>query len=338
MVAYDHSRQCFVGCMENGLYQPRYDNPRLLELLRPFSREEVAAATQCRLEEVVCEMVAGLQWPKNRIVLAGGIFANVKLNQRIRELENVEKVYVFPNMGDGGLAAGAARLAYRRKTGRNPKKATTMFLGNDLDPVEIEQALGKADLPFEKPRKVSEAVAELLAQEKVVIRARGRMEFGPRALGNRSILYHCKDKEVNHWLNESLSRSEFMPFAPVTLGEEADKLYLGLQKGCDSAPFMTMTFDCTDDMVQSSPAAVHVDRTARPQVVYSDLYPELHEILFNYARHTGRTSLINTSFNMHEEPIVCTAPDAIRAFRASGLPWMALGDYLVQNKDASAFF
>jgi len=181
-------------------------------------------------------------------------------------------------------------------------------------------------------------VAQLLAQENVVIRARGRMEFGPRALGNRSILYHCKDKEVNHWLNESLSRSEFMPFAPVTLGEEADKSYLGLQKGADAAPFMTMTFDCTDDMVQSCPAAVHVDRTARPQVVNNGMYPELHEILLNYARYTGRTSLINTSFNMHEEPIVCTASDAIRAFRASGLPWMALGDYLVQNKDASAFF
>jgi carbamoyltransferase len=335
MIAYDSVHQRFVGCMEAGLYQPRYENPSLAEVLRPFPREEVAWAAQKRLEEVVCEMISRLPWHKIRIVLAGGIFANVKLNQRIRELENVEKVYVFPNMGDGGLAPGAAWLAYRAKTGQSPEKAVTMLLGDDLEDVEIERSLKAAGLHFEKPRNISDCVAELLANNQVVARAKGKMEFGPRALGNRSILYHCKEKEVNQWLNESLSRSEFMPFAPVTLGDRAHEYYVSLEKGNESASFMTMTYDCTDRMVQECPAAVHVDKTARPQVVHMTNYPEMYQVISSYAKLTNRFSLINTSFNMHEEPIVCTASDAIRAFRASGLPWLALGNFLVQNKDAS---
>ena len=159
------------------------------------------------------------------------------------------------------------------------------------------------------------------------------MEFGPRALGGRSILYRCNEPDVNNWLNDRLKRSEFMPFAPATLAEFAHEHYVGLDGGKYSSPFMTMTFECTKKMIEESPAAVHVDGTARPQIIHHEMYPDFHEILSAYHDLTGQVSLINTSFNMHEEPIVCNASDAIRAFDASLLPWLAIGDYLIQGKD-----
>jgi carbamoyltransferase len=294
------------------------------------SREDVAAAAQRRLEEVVCEAVAGLGGQGARISLAGGVFANVKLNQRLCELPNVGDVYVFPNMGDGGgLSVGAAWLAHQEATSSRPEPMRTALLGNDLDEDEILRAIAESGLHAKKQSNINETIAELLAKGHVVARASGRMEFGPRALGNRSILYRCDEPEVNQWLNARLARSEFMPFAPASLSESAELLYRGLDKGRNAAPYMTMTFDCTERMTVESPAAVHVDETARPQLVDSSTYPDFHAVLTRYRKLTGKSSVVNTSFNMHEEPIVCSAADAIRAFRASSLPWLALGDYLV---------
>jgi carbamoyltransferase len=162
------------------------------------------------------------------------------------------------------------------------------------------------------------------------------MEFGPRALGHRSILYHAKDPSVNGWLNDRLHRSEFMPFAPATLAEEAGRFYRNLEKASVSARYMTITFDCTPEMRAESPAAVHVDGTARPQIVSADHHPDLHQILSHYRAKTGLSSVINTSFNMHEEPIVCTAEDAVRAFQASGLRYLALGDFLVDAEEGTS--
>jgi carbamoyltransferase len=163
----------------------------------------------------------------------------------------------------------------------------------------------------------------------VVIRVAGKMEYGPRALGNRSILSHAADASINDWLNKRLQRSEFMPFAPATLAEHAEDCYLNASKARDAARFMTVTYDCKPDMKATCPAAVHIDGTARPQIVDKATYPGLHAILTRYRELTGTASVINTSYNMHEEPIVCSANDAIRAFKQSGLPYMALGDYLV---------
>ena len=189
----------------------------------------------------------------------------------------------------------------------------------------------KSGLTSTKDRNISKTVATLLAEGNVVMRASGRMEFGPRALGNRSILYKANEKAVNTWLNEKLNRSEFMPFAPATLEDRAQEYYVGLNNSFNAARFMTMTYDCTQKMLEECPAAVHIDNTARPQLVSKEHNPGFHEILQNYLKLTGIPSVINTSFNMHEEPIVCTAKDAIRAFCASGLPWLALGDYIVKN-------
>ena len=160
------------------------------------------------------------------------------------------------------------------------------------------------------------------------------MEYGPRALGNRSILYHAREPEVNQWLNQRLGRTEFMPFAPATLMEYRRDCY-NMIDGCEHASeFMPLPFDCTPAMKETSPAAVHSDGTARPQLVSSTSNPGFHRILTEYHALTGIPSLINTSFNMHEEPIVCSPDDAIRAFLQGNLDYLAIGGCLVPHPSA----
>lgn len=333
MIDYDSSAKRFVGRMERGLYRPQFDNPALKTAVEQFSREDVAAAAQHSLEEVVLACVADLGGSDLRIGLAGGLFANVKLNQRIREMPNVADVFVFPNMGDGGLSIGAAWLVYAQETGRSPKSLRSMYCGPESGDRDIERALAGSGLRYARVPHIEERVADLLAQGHVVARFHGRMEFGPRALGHRSILFQAGDPTVNNWLNQRLNRSEFMPFAPATLAEHAADYYIGLDKGRAAARYMTMTFDCTARMRAEAPAAVHVDGTARPQVVSAEDHPDFHRILSAYHRLTGKTTVINTSFNMHEEPIVCTVEDAVRAFRDGRLPYLAAGEFLVEAEE-----
>jgi carbamoyltransferase len=163
----------------------------------------------------------------------------------------------------------------------------------------------------------------------VVARFTGRMEYGPRALGNRSILYRSDDPSVNDWLNQMLRRKEYMPFAPATLAEAAEQCYGDLEPARQCVRFMTIAVPCTDYMRRVSPGTVHVDGTARPQVVGEEDNPSYYRILRLYREKTGIPSVINTSFNMHEEPIVCTPDDACRALLASRLPYMAMNRFLV---------
>jgi carbamoyltransferase len=157
------------------------------------------------------------------------------------------------------------------------------------------------------------------------------MEYGPRALGNRSVLYPARTPEVNQWLNHQLGRTEFMPFAPAALASEAPRLFKNLAGCTKTAEFMTITFDCTDAMWRMCPAAVHVDGTARPQLVTERANPSFHRILRRYFSATGIPAVINTSFNMHEEPIVCSPTDAIRAFLRGNIDYLAIGQFLVPH-------
>jgi carbamoyltransferase len=157
------------------------------------------------------------------------------------------------------------------------------------------------------------------------------MEFGPRSLGNRSILYHCADASVNDWLNKRLDRTEFMPFAPATIDDEISSSFLGTEGAEHTAEFMTITFDCTDSFKAHCPAAVHVDGTARPQIVRKQTNPSLHKTLEHYRELTGIGTVVNTSFNMHEEPIVCTPEDAVRSFVRGHLDYLAIGPFIVEN-------
>jgi len=160
----------------------------------------------------------------------------------------------------------------------------------------------------------------------------GAKEYSPRALGNRSILYQPTDPRMKYWLNDSLQRTEFMPFAPMVMTEHADKCFNGLSGAENTARFMTITVDCTPWMAEKCPGVVHIDRTARPQLVSTADNSSMYKILDEYHRLTGLPAVINTSFNMHEEPIVCSPEDAIRAFKLGHLDYLAIGDWLVRNE------
>ncbi|MHC4956338.1 MAG: carbamoyltransferase family protein [Planctomycetota bacterium] len=299
-----------------------------------FPMIDVAAAYQTVLEIIVQEWVA--HWVKetgaDAVVLSGGVTANVKMNQRVFEVPGVKRVFVYPNMGDGGCGTGLAVL--RSHTGDSTHPFETAYLGPEYSDSDIRKALDEAGLKYDAPGNLAADVAKHIQNGEVVARFDGRMEYGPRALGNRSILYHAREPEVNHWLNKRLGRTEFMPFAPVTLYEERDKCYKNMDGAEHTSKFMTITFDCTPFMVDNCPAAVHVDNTARPQLVTREMNPGYYGIVEEYSKLSGIPCLINTSFNMHEEPIVCTPRDAVRAFLKGHLDCLAIGPYLVPNPAA----
>ena len=300
-------------------------------LTREYRREDLAAAAQQHLESIVLDILRGFlaETGKTRVLLAGGVFGNVKLNQRINELPGVEYVFVHPGMGDEGLPVGAALASSASKGVFRLDRIDNVFWGPSYGDRENEAALAASGLPYERLDDIDARVGELLAQKKIVARCTGAVEYGPRALGNRSILFHAGDPTVNDWLNKSLRRDEFMPFAPATLRARAQGCYQHLDSAAYAAEFMTMCFECTSQFKAGCPAVVHIDGTARPQVVDDRANAGLHRIISEYEARTGIGTVINTSFNIHEEPIVCTPQDAVRAFAQAELDCLALGNYLV---------
>lgn len=301
-------------------------------LASQFPKIDVAAAYQHVLEKVATDYIAHYlkQTGTKHVVLSGGVVANVKLNQRIFELPDVEQIFIHPNMGDGGCGTGAALLEFQG----NPnlaKPIPNVYLGPSYTDEQMLAALQRSQLAHERHEAIEPKIAQLIAAGKVVARFDGRMEYGPRSLGNRSILYHAREPEVNQWLNQRLGRTEFMPFAPATLYEHRHQCYKNVDGADYAAQFMTVTFDCTEFMRKESPAAVHVDGTARPQLVTATSNPSFHRVLTEYHRLTGLPSVINTSFNMHEEPIVCSPDDAVRAFLQGNLDYLAIGPFLVAH-------
>jgi carbamoyltransferase len=301
------------------------------ELAGRHSREDVAAAYQRVLEDVATKYIQ--LWMQKtgvrHVACAGGVFANVKMNQRVMELEECDELYVFPAMGDVGVGVGAAYSLHADLHPTMPHRLDDVYLGPSYSDREIERALEAAGLPYRKSQNIEAEIADQLVANKVVARFDGAMEFGPRALGNRSILYPAVEPEVNKWLNQRLKRTEFMPFAPISLEENAGDLYDHVDRMRYSAQFMTVTTNCTPQMRAQSPAAVHIDGTARPQLVNAKINPSVHRILRLYRERSGIPTLINTSFNIHEEPIVCSPEDAIRAWKDGALEVLALGNYLV---------
>ncbi len=257
--------------------------------------------------------------------------ANVKLVQRIAALEGVEQVVVHPAMGDDGQATGAALVAAYRAGEIRPGASNQLrdaYLGPDYSEEEQEEAMKRAGLEYARHEEVEAEIARLLADGKIICRFNGRMEYGPRALGNRSVLFSPADKSYNDLLNVKLKRTEYMPFAPAICNEDREECFINPEKTAYTAQFMTATMSCTDEFARLCPASVHIDNTARPQFVTKEANPSFHRIITEFKKLTGRPAVVNTSFNMHEEPIVCTPDDAVRAFVSSGLDALAMGKFL----------
>ncbi len=303
-------------------------------------REDLAATIQDLTEDIAVRYVA--HWLREtglrKVVLAGGVCANVKVNQRLHEIPGVEGVFVFPAMSDEGLPAGAALAESARLQPATSAPGTRgldhVYLGPEFSKGEIRSALDAAGVDYSEPADLESEVAQRLVDGYVVARFDGRMEYGPRALGNRSILYRPDDPSVNAWLNERLSRTEFMPFAPVTLAEQADDSFENVDGARDTARFMTIAFDGTEHVRKTCPGVVHIDGTARPQILNEADNPRYYRILSEFHRRTGISSVVNTSFNLHEEPIVCTPQDAIRAFQIGHLDMLAIGPFLAVHPEA----
>jgi carbamoyltransferase len=193
-------------------------------------------------------------------------------------------------------------------------------------------------LAYSRPANLIETLVEALRENQVLGMFKGRMEFGPRALCNRSIVYHPGDASANDWLNQRMERTEFMPFAPVTAVEHAEACYVGWREHQVAADYMTMTYDCHADFRARCPAVVHVDGTARPQIIRPQADPFMHALLHAWHARSGQPALINTSFNRHEEPIVCAPQDALGALEDGMVDLVVLGEsLLVWRKGENAF-
>ena len=300
---------------------------------------DVAAAVQLLAEEAMRGLVrnhlpAGGPVP---VVASGGVFANVKINQVVAELPGVERLYVQPAMGDEGLSVGAALAAHRELTGHaaphaHPAKQGSVghtYLGSDYSEKEVLAACEAEGVTARRMDALPGHIARWIDQGLFVGLFRGRMEFGPRALGHRSILARATDPEVSGELNRRLNRSDFMPFAPSMLAEHAPTWLDQYDDAHVAGEYMTVAYRVEPSRAGRIAAAVHVDGTARPQIVRAEVEPTFHEILTEYHRISGVPAVVNTSFNMHEEPIVCTPRDAVRTFKAGAVDVLVLDNLVV---------
>ena len=237
---------------------------------------------------------------------------------------------MHPAMNDQGIAAGAALRWIAATEGLRPRALRHVYLGPAVTEEAAGAALEAAGLSAEHCADIDARVAALLARGRVVARVTGRMEYGLRALGHRSVLAPAADPGIHQRLNRRLERSAFMPFAPACAAEVAADCFRDYGAGVDGAArFMTISLDATDAMRAACPAGVHVDGTARPQVVHADAAPGLHRILGLYREATGLPAVLNTSFNIHGEPIVGGAEDALRVFSRGAVDALALGPFLL---------
>ncbi len=302
--------------------------------------DTVAAAVQLFTEEMLVTWVGNAVKATGirDVVCGGGVFMNVKANLRLSRLAEIESLYVVPSAGDESLAFGAALDHYHR-TARNPVRAAGVFknlyLGGDYTRAEEEEALRKAlaggSVNVVAFDDVDAKVADLLAEGQVVARCRGRMEWGARSLGNRSILASAHDYRVVEDLNKSIKQRDFwMPFAPSVRSDRAER-YLKPSRNV-SADFMMVGYEATSEGTRDLAAATHPrDGTIRPQVVTKEANPAYFRLLGLFEDRTGRSGFLNTSFNLHGEPIVYSPEEAIDVLLRSGLKHLALDRHLLSK-------
>jgi carbamoyltransferase len=303
----------------------------------------IAGGAQRLLEDVL------LRWTRlerdrhggARLALGGGVFMNVKANMLIGALDSVEDLFVFPSCGDESNAVGAAYLGYLGACARQgvppaPAPFGPAYLGPSVTDDEAEAVIRARRLEgtyaVAYHDRIEERIADLLVSDGVVARCAGRMEFGARALGNRSILANPSDHRVVPLINRMIKNRDFwMPFAPTILAERAGE-YLVNPKRLAS-PYMMLAMSTRPEARTALAAAIHPqDGTARPQILEESWNPRYHAVIREFERRTGVGAVLNTSFNLHGEPVVCSAEDAVDTFERSGLPHLAIGHWLISKK------
>src|SRR2546426_967450 len=317
---------------------PRYR--LLLETTLGLRFDAVAAGAQRIVEDSL------LAWARlmrerhggERLALGGGVFMNVKANGLIAEEPWLRDLFVFPSCGDESNAIGAAYLGWlaRAGVGATPQPFGPAYLGPSIDPASVEALIRSRDLASRyrvtEHERIEERIAELLVADGVVARCAGRMEFGARALGNRSILANPSDHRVVGTINRMIKNRDFwMPFAPSILREREDD-YVVNPKGLAS-PYMMLAFATNPKRRDEITAALHPhDATARAHLVDEAWNPAYHRVLREFERRTGIGAVLNTSFNLHGEPLVGSPEDAVDTFERSGLSHLALDRWMISKK------
>ena len=302
---------------------------RLAERIRP---EDLAASIQQVLEDTMLRSLKNLlaKFPSKHLGLAGGVFANVRLNRLLAEQLGLDEVFIFPPMGDEGLPVGSALIYLMERDGietwlERRRALGPIFLGRDYTDA-IDPALSA--LPGVRRLEgapVAEAVQRLVKGQIGAIYT-GRMEYGPRALGARSILANPSRRETHDLLNQRLSRTEFMPFAPVIAAERAADVFDVGSVNARACQYMTIACGVRPEWRGRIPAVVHVDGSARPQIIRRDDNPLYYDTVSAFEAASGLPVLVNTSFNVHEEPIVNSPAECAKALTDGRI------DFVVTNQ------
>lgn len=307
------------------------DATAIRQLADRHGPEHLAAAAQAIVETQVLDLVR--HWTRHtglrRLACAGGLFLNVKLNQRLAREAELDELWIYPNPGDAGLAAGAALQAWHQLAQpTHTWRLEHLYYGPQYDDAEIRRLLDERGLAYHYVADPARAAAAYLAADRIVGWFQGRMEAGPRALGNRCILMSANRPENKATLNARVKyRQGFRPFCPALLFEHR---HTYLQHG-DEAPFMIVADHATPASRPRIPAVVHADGTLRPQTVRRETNPLFHALLQAFGDLTGEYLLLSTSFNIKDEPIVRHPREAIRCFYDTGLDVLVMGHYVLEK-------
>jgi carbamoyltransferase len=283
------------------------------------NREDASASIQQVLEDIMLRSIARLleRHPARHLGLAGGVFANVRLNRVLAEQLPIDEIFIYPAMGDEGMPAGGALCYLLQRDGlqrwlKHRHRLRDVYLGRDYTGA-IDDALKASPAVVVTAEPPVEGAARRLNAGLLGAIYTGRMEYGPRALGARSILANPSRRETHDLLNKRLSRSEFMPFAPVIAAEKAAAVFEIGAVNSYACRFMTITCNVKPQWRERIAAVVHIDGSARPQTIEREVNPLYYDILTAFERENGLPVLVNTSFNVHEEPIVNKPSECIKA-------------------------
>ena len=330
-----HFRE-MISVRNDGTYE--IAEPRLAERFGPARERggeltqrhlDIARSLQLVLEETAVQLAGTLREKTglSSLCMAGGVALNCVMNARIRDAGLFDDVWVQPAAGDAGTALGAALWTDWQARGQRTWSMDHAYLGPAYDDAEIEAFLERSHLRYRRMKDVARETAEVLARERIVGWFQGRMEFGPRALGARSILASSLSPDMQQRLNEIKDREDFRPVAPVVLEEEAARWFTDAKR----SPFMLFVYDVAPDKAGRIPAVRHVDGTARIQTVNRAQNPLYYDLIRAFAERTGVPVLVNTSFNTRSEPVVCTPRDAVECFWTSPIDALAIGSFLIEK-------
>ena len=324
------------GCyrIENDDFEARFGPSRRRGEPLAQRHFDIAHSLQIVLEETVLELASWLhdRTGMDNLCMAGGVALNCVMNARLRDRGPFQQIWVQPASGDAGTALGAALWidSQQRPTSDRAWRMDHSYLGPAYDD-EIEDFLRWSKLPYRRIDDIAGEAATLLANDKIIGWFQGRMEFGPRALGARSILASPISASMQGRLNDIKDREDFRPVAPVVLEEKAGEWFAN----ADYSPFMLFVHDVLPDKAAAIPAVRHVDGTARIQTINRDQHPLYYDLLAAFEQRTGVPVLVNTSFNTRSEPIVCTPRDAIECFWTSPLDALVIGPFILEKEPAT---